>query len=82
MMNDVLMGLSLGFALLSLALSSAVLTMNRHSETQQHALLKEARDYCNDLLAEWQWKKGEVAGNAEEYERLAAFIERIERELK
>lgn len=37
--------------------------------------LETAKEYCRDLLGCWAWKKGERAGNAEEYEALVSFIE-------
>jgi hypothetical protein len=40
--------------------------------------LREAKEYCEELLNCWGWKKGERAGNAEEYEKLLKFIESLD----
>jgi hypothetical protein len=44
-------------------------------------LFQTALEFCHDLLAEWEWKKGERAGLGEEYNELAEFISELNHEI-
>lgn len=41
------------------------------------SILTDALEYSSCLLGEWSWKKGERAGNAEEYMELENYIEAL-----
>jgi hypothetical protein len=44
-------------------------------------LFQTALEFCHDLLAEWEWKKGERAGLGEEYDELLEFISTLKHEI-
>jgi hypothetical protein len=44
-------------------------------------LFQTALEFCHDLLAEWEWKKGERAGLGEEYDELLEFISTLNHEI-
>jgi len=46
-----------------------------HEQNEQmRRQLNIAKNYCHELLGAWSWKKGERAGNAEQFEELLNFI--------
>jgi hypothetical protein len=45
-------------------------------------LFQTALEFCHDLLAEWEWKKGERAGLGEEYDELLEFISTLKHEIE
>jgi hypothetical protein len=48
---------------------------------QNREILQTALEFCHDLLAEWEWKRGERAGLGEEYNELLEFISTLNHEI-
>ena len=56
--------------------------MRTDAEIRLRKLLGEALDHLYDLRGEWEWKRNERAGNAEEYAALEHLIGEIEEMLR